>query len=345
MSFNKKMKKIFLNLLILFGFLSSVSAQKNQELKFDKKGNFKILQFTDTHIDFAKQKNMNVYDIMKKIIKIEKPDVVVLTGDIITGSGDHWEGYTRLGKLFEEEKMPWAIVLGNHDSENNTSRDNIELYIEKLPYNLNSDDKNTSGSSDFVLPVYNSSKKSNDVEALLYCMDSNDYSTLRPLIGGYGWFTFDQIEWYRNKSEEYTINNGGKPLPALMFLHIPLPEYTNAWENEEYKAIGVKNEDECSPKINSGMFMSLLEKGDVMGTFAGHDHINDYIGMYYDIALAYGRVGKVMPNPEEDPLAGGRIIVLKEGQRKFETWIRDMNGKKELEVTYPDTFKQNVKKK
>jgi hypothetical protein len=45
-----------------------------------------------------------------------------------------------------------------------------------------------------------------------------------------------------------------------------------------------------------------------------------------------------MPDPEEDPLAGGRVIVLKEGKRSFDTWIRDMNGEKELEVTWPDTF-------
>ncbi len=50
-----------------------------------------------------------------------------------------------------------------------------------------------------------------------------------------------------------------------------------------------------------------------------------------------------MPDPKEDPLAGAREIVLKEGQRKFVTWIRDNNGKKELEVTYPDTFYKEVK--
>ncbi len=329
------MRKLILSLILIAGVSLSLSAQKNIELKFDKNGEFKILQFTDTHINFAKDKNLDVYDRIVKIMNIEKPDVVILTGDIITGGGEHWEGYDRLGEIFKKAKMPWVVVYGNHDSENNTARDKIEAYVEKLPYCLNRDDKSTFGSSDFVLPVYGKHKK---IEALLYCMDSNDYSTLKPLVDGYGWFKFDQIAWYRKKSEEFTKANGGKPLPALMFFHIPLPEYTKAWENKKYPPIGVKNEDECSPDVNSGMFVSLLEKGDVMGTFVGHDHINDYIGIYYNIALAYGRVSKVMPDPKEDPLAGARVIVLKEGQRKFETWIRDMDGKKELEVTYPDTF-------
>lgn len=329
------MKKLLVGILMVAGFALIGSAQKNTELKFDKNGAFKILQVTDTHIDFAKQENMNVYDMITNLIVVESPDIVMLTGDIITGSKEPWEGYDRLATIFKKAKMPWAVVFGNHDSENSAARAKIEEYLEKLPYCLNSDDKNTSGSSDYVLPVYGNNKK---IAALLYCMDSNSYSTLKPVVDGYGWFGFNQISWYRNKSAEYTRANGGEPVPALMFFHIPLPEYTKAWENKTYPPVGVKNEDECSADINSGMFVSLLEMGDVMGTFAGHDHINDYIGVYYNIALAYGRVSKIMPDPEEDPLAGGRVIVLKEGERRFDTWIRDMNGKKELEATWPDTF-------
>ena len=171
-------------------------------------------------------------------------------------------------------------------------------------------------------------------------MDSNSNSTLNPVVGGYGWFHFSQINWYLQKSKEFTAANEGKPLPALAFFHIPLPEYTNAWNNKITHPLGVKNEDVCSPDINTGMFSAMLESGDVMGTFVGHDHINDYIGAYYNIALAYGRVTKIMKNPDEDPLAGGRVIVLIEGEHKFKTWIRDMDGEKELECTWPDYIKK-----
>ena len=142
-------------------------------------------------------------------------------------------------------------------------------------------------------------------------MDSNSYSTLQPEVDGYGWFDFSQINWYREKSSKYTLANNGNPLPALAFFHIPLPEYYNAWKNKVNRPIGVKFEEECSPDINTGMFSAMLERGDVIGTFVGHDHINDYIGVYYNIALAYGRVTKVMRG-RRDPLAGGRVIVLKE---------------------------------
>ena len=331
------MKNHYIPFLVLFVLAFTANAQTKIKLKFNKTGEFKIMQFTDTHIDLNHNKNLIVYDIVEKIITIEKPDLVVLTGDIIT-QNDPQEGYRRFADIFKKAQIPWTVVFGNHDGEANTPRKEITKYLIKLPYCINADngkEDGVYGETNFVLPVYGQSKKTS---ALLYFMDSNSNSTLKPQVDGYGWFHFSQIEWYLKQSKKYTKANGGKPLPALAFFHIPLPEYTQAWENKINPPIGVKNEDECSPDINSGMFTAMLTGGDVMGTFVGHDHINDYIGVYYNIALAYGRVTKVMRNPDEDPLAGGRVIVLKEGKRTFDTWIRDMDGKKELICNWPNSF-------
>ena len=312
----------------------SVKAQDKSSIKFNESGEFKIVQITDTHINLDKESNLDVFDRVKKIVGIEKPDLVVLTGDIITGS-EPQEGYLIFEKLFTEANVPWAVVFGNHDAEHTKiSREELADFIQQRNLCVNNDSEETDGNSNFVMTL---SGKTDDTEALLYFMDSNAYSTLKPLVGGWGWFTYKQVGWYREKSAQFTASNGGKPYPALAFFHIPLPEYINAWSNETVKPVGVKNEDECSPEINTGMFAAMLECGDVMGTFVGHDHINDYIGVHYNIALAYGRVSKKMKG-EDDPLAGGRVIVLKEGQRSFDTWIRDMNGKKELECNYPTSF-------
>ena len=169
-------------------------------------------------------------------------------------------------------------------------------------------------------------------------MDSNSYSNFKPTVDGYGWFDFSQISWYRKSSKDFTQANGGVPLPSLAFFHIPLPEYTNAWNNQNSKPIGIRNEDESCARLNSGMFTAMLECGDVMGTFVGHDHLNDYIAEFGQIALAYGRVSKFMKD-KDDPLAGGRVIVLTEGKRSFKTWIRDADGNKVLLCNWPDSFK------
>lgn len=334
----KGKKSLYLLAFSLFVLNFCATAQHKGILKFNENGEFKIAQFTDTHINMDKNSNLYSYEIVRKVLEKERPDFIILTGDIIT-QANPIKGYERFVALFNEFEIPWAVVFGNHESEYQFPRDSLAGLLKRLPYCLNDDVGGIAGNSNFILPVLG---RNNGIEALLYCMDSHSVSTLQPLVDGYGWFDFSQIMWYREKSAQYTAQNGGKPLPALAFFHIPLPEYTDAWNNPSVRPIGVKNEDECSPDINTGMFSAMLECGDVMGTFVGHDHINDYIGTHYNIALAYGRVTKVMKG-EDDPLAGGRIIVLKEGQREFDTWIRDMNGAQVLQCNWPGTFSSEEK--
>lgn len=93
--------------------------------------------------------------------------------------------------------------------------------------------------------------------------------------------------------------------------------------------LGQKEEGIASPKINTGFFASLVEMKDVMATFAGHDHDNDYIGMLYNVGLAFGRVSGW--DAYGDFERGGRIIELREGKFEFDSWIRTSSGK---EYTY-----------
>lgn len=329
------MRSVFFLFFVLNFCATSVFSQVNADLRFDDNGQFKILQFTDTHINLTKNTNRDVYDRVRNIMEIEKPDLVVLTGDIVTGNNPE-EGYRIFEKLFVEAGVPWTVTFGNHDSQNEMSRKELADFIQSLRFCMNKDFGETDGNSNFILTLGTEEK----TEALLYFMDSNSYSTLQPQVGGWGWFTHKQVGWYRERSKAFTVLNGGVSYPALAFFHIPLPEYTDAWNNEKQKPFGERNEDECSPEINTGMFAAMLECGDVMGTFVGHDHINDYIAVHYNIALAYGRVSKVMKD-ENDPPAGARVIMLNEGKRSFTTWIRDLNGKKEQECTWPDSFKTN----
>jgi hypothetical protein len=341
MSIFSKVIRALSVLLFVLGTFGLLYGQKNTTLRFDREGQLKIVQFTDTHIEPKKGNNLDVYATIEKVMASEKPDLVVLTGDVVT-EGDPQEAYRKLAAIFEKAKTPWAVIFGNHDSEHNVSRKDVADWVESLPYCINRNDKDSEGYTNFIYPVYG---KDNQAAAQLYFMDSNAYSTLKPTVGGWGWFTHRQVTWYRDQSRRLTQSNGGKPFPALAFFHIPLPEYTAAWHNTLNPPIGVRNEDECSPEINTGMFAAMLESGDVMGTFVGHDHINDYIGVHYGIALAYGRVTKTMRSAE-DPKAGARVIVLKEGDRRFNTWIREGNGARVLEAAYPDSFnKQKPAKK
>ncbi|MCG6188049.1 metallophosphoesterase family protein [Maribellus maritimus] len=327
------MKSIFILLLCVFPQFI-LSAQNKIKLKFNPNGEFKIIQFTDTHVNIQKGQNLDIFEQFQKIIELEKPDLVMVTGDVV--AEDEWkEAYPFFLELFETEKLPWAVVFGNHDSKDSASREDIALFLESLPFCLNvANDGGVTGSSNFVLPVYGDSEKA---EALLYCLDSNSRSTLQPRVDGYGWFDLSQIGWYIRNSKKYTMLNGGEPLPALAYFHIPLPEYDLAWNDKKASKIGKKREPICCPDINTGMFAAMVQCGDVMGTFVGHDHYNDFVVNYYDIALAYGRASKI--RNQKKPGLGSRVVVLKEGKREFDSWIREGTGKKLQECTLPVSFK------
>jgi hypothetical protein len=149
-------------------------------------------------------------------------------------------------------------------------------------------------------------------------MDSNDYAA-DGYYGYYDWFHYDQIEWYREQSKKFTAANDNQPLPGLAFFHIPLLEYDNVLARKPKVTVGDYGEETCPGKLNTGMFAAMVEMGDVMGTFCGHDHSNDFIGIEYGIALAYGRNTNYYK-------IGSRIIELYEGQRLFNTWIRTKEG-------------------
>ena len=59
---------------------------------------------------------------------------------------------------------------------------------------------------------------------------------------------------------------------------------------------------------------------DVMGTYVGHDHINDYEGDLYGIRLCYCRGTGFHTYGREGFPRGARIIQLMEGKRDFRTW-------------------------
>lgn len=324
--------KICLISIIIFSFFINGTGQQISNLEFNKNGEFKIVQFTDTHINQKKESIQLVLNIVNKVVEAEQPDLVVFTGDIVT-EDNPVNAFGKIGEVMAAHETNWVVVLGNHDDEHNAERPEVAKMLTTLPYCLNQVSENITGTTNFVLTVGEGKNM-----ALLYFMDSNAYSTLKDKVEGYGWFDLSQINWYKKISSKFTKENNSKPLPALAFFHIPLPEYNQVWDTEDIVKFGVKNEKVCCPDINTGMFAAMVEAGDVMGTFVGHDHVNDYIGVLYNIALAYGRCSGA-GNAYGDLTPGGRVIALKKGKHEFDSWIREVDGDVVQKTTYPDSFK------
>ncbi|MDQ1771265.1 phosphohydrolase [Labilibaculum sp. A4] len=323
------MKKIS---LILFSFfIAQMSFSQSVDFKFNPNGEFKILQLTDTHVTVGKNNQQHVMDLLATLVQEENPDLVVFTGDVVTDSDNPKPCYEIFAEFFKRHKLHWAVTLGNHDSENKMPRNNVASILDGLDFCINRSTDSLKGTN-FLCEVKSSTNS--DSKAVLYFLDSQDYSTIKPRVDGYGWFSTEQVVWYKEQSQKF-IDENKDTIPALAFFHIPLPEYTDAWCNG--KAFGTRKEVECCSKINSGMFGAMVEQGDVMGTFVGHDHVNDYVASYYNMALAYGRASGAK-NSYGDLKQGGRVIVLKEGKRTFDTWIREKDGEIKQVCNFPDSF-------
>jgi len=321
---------------LIFQISLSIYGQKNQ-LHFRDNGDFKIVQFTDMHLEDTVAGI--VFKLVDEIIDIEKPDLVIITGDV-TFQPRVDALLTKLAAVFADNKVYWTAVLGNHDaeSESGPSRQEVSDLIRSLPYNMNGCVKGIKGATNFILPV---AGKTNNGEALLYFFDSNSYNKLKNRVQGYyDWIDISQINWYLRESTSHTKRNGGIPVPSLAFFHIPFPEYGTLWEQDSLLCIGSKHEEVSCPQVNSGLCTSMLECGDIMGVFTGHDHVNDYIGCYNGLALAYGRFSGTF-NIYGFLTPGARVIVLKEGKREFETWIREKGGNKVYDCQYPESFKSD----
>ncbi len=314
----------FFAAIILAGLTSSLQARaQDVELKF-RNGKFKIVQFTDIHWVYNHPASDIAGERMAEVLDAEKPDLVVFTGDIVFSK----PARNTLDKALEATTLrgiPYAVTWGNHDDEHDMSRKELTEYVATKPGSLTSTTDGITGETNYTLTVKSGDGKRD--AALLYIFDSNSYST-NSRVKGYGWVNFDQVEWYRKISSEFSSANDGKPLPALAFFHIPLPEFHEAVKNEGSMMVGTRMENACSPNINTGLGAAMLETGDVMGVFVGHDHVNDYAVNWYGILLAYGRYtgGNTVYNgiPEGN---GARVIELTEGERGFKTWIRIKEGK------------------
>ena len=322
-----KLSYILFLCFLIIGIQPTV-AQNSIQLKFNKEKTFKIAQFTDIHWDNNSENCQKTIETIEHVLKVEKPDLAILTGDIVTAT-PAIEGWKAVAEPFIQARLPWTVTLGNHDAEPGITRDEIFELLQTLPFFVGSKGADLSGCGNYMLPV--KSSKSTQTVATIYCFDSNSYS-INKKQSDYDWIHFDQIGWYRNESKKATSKNKNTPLPALAFFHIPIPEFKSIVGKET--TMGEQYEEIASAEVNSGVFASMLEMKDVMGVFVGHDHNNNY----KDIALAFGQVTGA--DAYGDFNRGGRIIQLKEGEYSFDTWIRTIKGEK-FKYNYPSGLLYN----
>lgn len=308
------------------------------ELRVRADGTFTIVQFTDTHVTKTEVADEQTIALMDEVLEAEQPDLVMLTGDVIDGGRctDPAAAWRLAVSPIVARGLPWAATFGNHDDEGRLDRVQLLALQQTIPGCLSQRGPvHLTGISNYVLRVLEHGADKG--VATLYCLDSNSYSPTG--AGVYDWIRRDQVAWYAQTARGLAEANGGEKLPALAFFHIPLPEYHEVWDYRT--CYGVKYEEICAPVVNSGLFAALHEAGDVMGTFVGHDHVNDFYGDLHGIRLAYGRATGYNTYGREGMARGARVIRLTTGVRSFQTWLRLAGG--EVVMQQPEHRPEGVR--
>jgi 3',5'-cyclic AMP phosphodiesterase CpdA len=298
-------------------------------LRFDPDSTFTIVQFTDTQDD--QDIDPRTVALMEAVLDDRKPDLVVFTGDNIRSGPQTPEDVLmaihNIADPVESRDIPWLVTFGNHDEDHtpDTGVDEeamLEAYMA-FPNNINmASPRGVHGTGNMQVLILGSQDEA--PVANIWALDSGRYAESE--IGGQllegdglpGWDVIrpSQLSWYFQTSQTLEERYGGV-IPSLMFFHIPLWEFDLLWEHRErHEVVGEKNEDVSSGPFNSGLFAAMLERGDVMGVFVGHDHVNDYVGDYFGIRLGYsantgfGTYG--LDGDERDRMRGARVFVLHE---------------------------------
>ena len=317
----KKLKKslktimtIAISVMVLFSSTVSVVAESvagrtdRPILKFNSDKKFKIMMINDTQ-----DTDKTIKDTIKLInnsLDKEKPDLVVLVGDNIAG---YWLGVNEekvskaidnIVKPINDRNIPFAVVFGNHDQESGVSKEKqMKMYMSYKNCLAIDEGDSLSNCGTYNLLIKDSTGK-NDIFNI-WMIDSGTSSK----EGGYQSVNADQIAWYEKTSNELKSENGGKPLPSLLFQHIPVPEIYDLLSVvpagtkdaiEGYRTLaqnyyllntsiaqGKLLEAPCSPDKNAGEFMSWVKQGDILGAYFGHDHVNELKGSFDGIDLGY----------------------------------------------------------
>lgn len=329
--------------------------RKFQEpLRFGEDGKFRILHLTDIHeiapameeIDDGpvkpSERTLETYNVIEKCLEAAKPDLVVFGGDNLSG---FWDEFTydymvsTIRNIIEpvvRRNIPLAVVFGNHDSEVEEIRPfmcreiQTAFYAQYDNFRGSMNDEEVTGCGNYALPILSSDKSR--IAWNIWCMDSGDYVRdehhRRVKGAGYARIADDQIEWYERRAAELKAQNGGKPVPSILFQHIPVREEYELLEKvPEGAPNAVGKRDDCyAPKKGafaegvmrelpspgqepSGQFESWKRTGDMVAAFFGHDHVNTFVGEVDGIKLIQ-TVGAGYHSYGEE--RGGRLIILDE---------------------------------
>jgi len=272
-------------------------------------GDFKILQLTDIHLGgsiFSSVKDSKALYSIYQLLNYAKPDFVIVTGDLTFPVGlfslsiNNHTPVMEFASFMRNLGIPWAFTYGNHDTESMAtySKEDLDKLFQMLSYKTSKNllypyiQPNITGRNNQLIEIRN---RDGSLNQALFLIDSNAYTGEG--FNQYDYIHDDQVEWYESQVLRLQ-NEEKKSISSMMFFHIPLHQYQEAYQlyqqgsNDVIYHFGENLEDGvgkvCASNYPSKIFDTALELGSTKAFFCGHDHYNNISLEYKGIRLTYG---------------------------------------------------------
>ncbi|MHC1750801.1 MAG: metallophosphoesterase [Cellulosilyticaceae bacterium] len=294
--------------------ITKIAMQQGKDLK--------ILLITDVQLVATPIKEKRALEMVENLVKKTQPDLVITLGDNTSGVFSHFQT-RRFVKFMQELNVPWAITLGNHDSEGLGDRNWHGNQYEGATQSLfKMGPSNIHGVGNYGINV---ESPQGDIVYSLIMMDTNvDREE------GFDHVYQDQMDWYKWMVEGVSkaqygdyAPESGKVVPSMVFFHIPTPEFQQAsdavarGEIDPSTVFGANKETVCAPLVNNGFFDLAKQLQSTSHIFAGHDHNNSLSVNWENIRLTY--VLKTGPTSYSLPeMQGGTLLTIKDGTHAVE---------------------------
>jgi hypothetical protein len=230
---------------------------------------FRLLQFTDVHFFAGKEpyrarEDAKTVDLMHEVVDRSEPDLVLITGDLWHNNpgGRGFEYLQYSVRQMESLGVPWAFCWGNHDK-----LDDYAAGDELLT--------NAKGS------LYRGA--ANDGSYIVEIVDSKDVPVWQIICLNSGEDGLAEPQWRWLKS----LPNPEQAPTRWAAFHVPIRQFEDIWTNGA--ASGIKGEKHGYDNNEVGESLGVLKRAGIRACLCGHDHINDYSGIYDGIDLIYGR--------------------------------------------------------
>lgn len=266
---------------------------------------FNILQLCDIHLGQSDLYEKH-FKLMDLTIKDADPDLIVLNGDSFTYADKGL--VAKLFSFIDSYNVPWTFAFGNHDDQGYFADNYIQRLLgdNKLFKNVkfvNLEDDDVTGRSNFCIDIWKKDEINGVDKSMfqVFILESHNYNfdTMK-----YDFIKQNQIDWYERMVLDAKEKNGGVVVPSAMYFHIPLPEFFTAWNELKGKTDNLHNArvpenfdpnastDEFGggplPSSDTHLFDKVKELGSTKAISVAHDHINDSVIIYDEVALCFG---------------------------------------------------------